>query len=126
MRNTINNQISYLCASKFLNTHFKRKILMKISFYLLLAVAIFSMGCKPKPYSTTAKGLKYKIYKSNGGEKPKLGDMIKFHYSITTAKDSELSSSYKMGKPYLARLYNTVFGSMTEGFEMLAKGEKFH
>jgi FKBP-type peptidyl-prolyl cis-trans isomerase FkpA len=96
---------------------------MKISFYLLVAIAIFSLGCKPKPYQTTAKGLKYKIYKSNGGEKAKLGDMIKFHYVITTSKDSELSNSYKMGKPYLARLSNTVFGSMTEGFEMLGKGD---
>jgi len=96
---------------------------MKISFYLLLAVAIFSFGCKSKPYKTTAKGLKYKIYQSNSGEKAKLGDMIKFHFVISTEKDSQLTNSYKMGKPYTARLFNTSFGSLTEGFLMLAKGD---
>ena len=86
-------------------------------------MVFIASSCKQKPYSTTAKGLKYKIYKSAGGEKAKLGDMITFQYIITNYKDSQLVNSYKQGKPYSNRLFYGSFGSMAEGFLMLGKGD---
>jgi FKBP-type peptidyl-prolyl cis-trans isomerase FkpA len=96
---------------------------MKLRTYLLVALTLLAFSCKQKPYKTTAKGLKYKIYNSTGGEKAKLGDVIKFKYWIYTDKDSELSNSGGKGKVFMDRLFGARFGSFTEGFMMLAKGD---
>jgi FKBP-type peptidyl-prolyl cis-trans isomerase FkpA len=96
---------------------------MKLTAYFLLALTFFAFSCKQKAYKTTPKGLKYKIYTSTGGEKAKLGDVIKFKYMIFNDKDSELSNSGGKGKIFMDRLYGARFGTFTEGFMMLAKGD---
>jgi len=96
---------------------------MKQTALAILAIAMIFSSCKNKPYDTTAKGLKYKIYKSAGGEKAKIGDMIRFDYVVTNYKDSVMMSSYKMHRPFEGRLTETAFQTLTEGFLMLGKGD---
>jgi len=96
---------------------------MKHTVLAILAIALIFSSCKNKPYETTAKGLKYKIYKSEGGPKAKLGDMIKFDYVVTNYKDSVLMGSYKMHRPFEGRLMQAAFQTLTEGFLMLGKGD---
>ena len=96
---------------------------MKQTALAILAIALIFSSCKTKPYETTAKGLKYKIYKSAGGEKAKLGDIIKFDYVVTNYKDSVMVSSYKMHRPFEGKLLQTAFQTLTEGFLMLGKGD---
>jgi len=96
---------------------------MKQTALAILAIALIFSSCKTKPYETTAKGLKYKIYKSAGGTKAQLGDIIKFDYVITNYKDSVMVSSYKMHRPFEGKLLQTAFQTLTEGFLMLGKGD---
>ena len=96
---------------------------MKQTALAILAIALIFSSCKNKPYETTAKGLKYKIYKTEGGQKAKIGDMIKFDYVVTNYKDSVMMSSYKMHRPFEGRLTETAFQTLTEGFLMLGKGD---
>ncbi len=96
---------------------------MKQFAFAFLAIALIFSSCKTKPYETTAKGLKYKIYKSESSVKAKIGDMIKFEYVITNYKDSVLVSSYKMHRPFEGKLLPTSFQTLTEGFLMLGKGD---
>ena len=82
---------------------------MKQTALAILAIALVFSSCKTKPYEKTAKGLMYKIYKSNGSPKAQLGDIIKFDYVLTDYKDSVMASSYKMHHPFEGKLLQASF-----------------
>lgn len=90
-------------------------------FFGFVCSSLFARG--QEKYQTTKAGLRYIIYSSRSVHKAKLGDIITFQYVITNYLDSELVNSYIHGKPYSSRLDDSTFGSMTEGFLMLGKGD---
>ncbi|MEP6684209.1 MAG: FKBP-type peptidyl-prolyl cis-trans isomerase [Parafilimonas sp.] len=65
---------------------------MKRTIVVLLAISLFACNMN---YDKTPSGLTYKIFKGNGGEKPKAGDFIKFNMEWKLAdRDSVLQSTY--------------------------------
>ena len=65
---------------------------MKRTIVVLLAIGLFACNMN---YDKTPSGLTYKIFKGNGGEKPKAGEFIKFNMEWRLAdRDSVLQSTY--------------------------------
>src|ERR1700709_10962 len=65
---------------------------MKRTIVVLFAIGLFACNMN---YDKTPTGLTYKIFKGNGGEKPKPGEFIKFNMEYRLAdRDSVLQSTY--------------------------------
>lgn len=70
----------------------KNKKEMKRTIVVLLAIGLFACNMN---YDKTPSGLTYKIFKGNGGEKPKAGEFIKFNMEYRLAdRDSVLQSTF--------------------------------
>jgi FKBP-type peptidyl-prolyl cis-trans isomerase FkpA len=94
------------------------------SFITVLMLSVTLMAGAQKKFKTTPNGLKYIIYTANKGEKPKVGDMIKFHFILSDSKDSVLISSYKSMIPPTTVLQKPFYkGDLFEAFGMMAKGD---
>lgn len=95
------------------------------SIFLMASIAIIS--CKrgvTSGYSKTKDGLYYKIIKSTGGTKAKIGEVVAMHIQTMTVKDSVIFSTYKSGKPYEMKLAIPQFkGDMLAGIPMMAPGD---
>ncbi|OOQ58667.1 hypothetical protein BC343_08355 [Mucilaginibacter pedocola] len=71
---------------------------MKKSIYTLLFCAAFAAGAQAQ-VKTLPTGVQYQIFTPNTGEKIKQTDVVTFHVTQRTDKDSVLFSSYKIGQP---------------------------
>jgi FKBP-type peptidyl-prolyl cis-trans isomerase len=79
---------------------------------------------------TTASGLQYKVIKQGTGEKPQLGDRVKFLYSLSildeNGKIKKLESDFDNPKaePHLMGIDNGIQG-FTEAVQMMNKGSHY-
>jgi len=96
---------------------------IKFIFISILVCTTFFANAQVK-YKTAPTGLKYAMFTTNKGEKPKIGDVIKFHFILKTDKDSVIMSSYKSGNPPETRIAKPSYsGDLMDGFMMMAKGD---
>lgn len=99
---------------------------MKKSILILgLAAGILTGACQQ--FKTGEGGLQYKIVKDNGLEKAVAGDLLSVELTVTTDRDSLLSSTYKIGLPQIINIapdsipglyagdYNSMFKLIGEG-----------
>lgn len=100
---------------------------MKLRNYILpLVVTMITGGAlkAQQAYQTTAKGLQYKIFTANGGEKIKLNDVITFNFIQKTDKDSVIASSYEMGQPVKVQVQpSRGIADLMDFFPLLAKND---
>ncbi len=76
----------------------------------------------PKEFTKTKSGLKYRILRKAGGEKPKATDTVTVHYKGWLPKTGkEFDSSYKRGTPATFPL-NRVIKGWTEGLQLVNEG----
>ncbi|SEK67634.1 FKBP-type peptidyl-prolyl cis-trans isomerase [Parapedobacter koreensis] len=97
----------------------------KSIFSLGLAVVVLASACQQ--FKTGEGGLKYKIVKDNGQPKAQTGDLLSVNLTVTTDRDSLLSSTYKIGLPQIVTIaadslpglypgdYNSMFRMLGEG-----------
>jgi FKBP-type peptidyl-prolyl cis-trans isomerase FkpA len=89
---------------------------------LIIVCSLTAYG--QKKFKSTPTGLKYIMYTANKGDKPKIGDVIKFHFILKDNKDSTLASSYSSGVPPVTRVQPPVYkGDLFEGLAMMSKGD---
>src|SRR3546814_18059367 len=67
-----------------------------------LAVAILGSACQQ--FEKGEGGLEYKIVKDNGKPKAQTGDLLSVNMTVTTDRDSLLSSTYTIGMPQLINI----------------------
>jgi FKBP-type peptidyl-prolyl cis-trans isomerase FkpA len=92
--------------------------------FVVFIISCISFSFGQKKFKTTPTGLKYIIYSSNKGEKPKLGDVIKFNFILKNEKDSLIISSYGGAVPPQTQMQKPSYpGDLTEAFGMMAKGD---
>lgn len=69
-------------------------------------------------------GLKYQFHENKEGKKGKIGDVVSFHFKLSTSADSVLRDTYKEGQPMQMLLQVPPFkGSFEEGLAMVSKGD---
>lgn len=97
----------------------------KSVFSLGLAIAVLGSACKQ--FEKGDGGLQYKIVKDNGQPKAQTGDLLSVNLTVTTDRDSLLSSTYKIGLPQIINIaadtlpglypgdYNSMFRMLGEG-----------
>ena len=79
------------------------------------------MGMAQATYQRTPKGLQYRNLTNNAGAKIKLDDVISFHVTEKTEKDSLLFSSYGIGHPVQIQVKPSAnVGDLMDVFPMLA------
>ena len=79
------------------------------------------MGMAQATYQRTLKGLQYRNLTNNAGAKIKLDDVITFHVTEKTEKDSLLFSSYGIGHPVQIQVKPSAnVGDLMDVFPMLA------
>jgi len=98
---------------------------MKIRYFLTSVLLCFVLITNAQvKYKTAPSGLKYFMFTNNKGDKPKIGDVLKFHFILKTDKDSILLSSYKSGNPPETRLTKPSYpGDLMDGFALMSKGD---
>jgi FKBP-type peptidyl-prolyl cis-trans isomerase FkpA len=93
----------------------------------ILTILIFSCSIAAnaqKKFKTTPTGLKYIMYTANKGERPKIGDIIKFQFILQDNKDSILASSYRSGIAPMVKIQAPVYkGDLFEGLGMMTKND---
>ncbi|MES2376430.1 MAG: FKBP-type peptidyl-prolyl cis-trans isomerase [Bacteroidota bacterium] len=89
----------------------------KYFLYILITVLAIKANAQDG-FKPVAHGVQYKILKSGGGDKVKVGDVITFHVTQKTEKDSVLASTYQTGAPAQAQVQPT--GDMMDIFPLLA------
>ncbi|MBD1365518.1 FKBP-type peptidyl-prolyl cis-trans isomerase [Mucilaginibacter sp. ZT4R22] len=72
---------------------------MKKAIYTLLLLTGITVTAGAQGFKTLPSGVQYQIITPNMGEKVKASDVVTFHVTQRTDKDSILFSSYKMGQP---------------------------
>lgn len=97
----------------------------KSIFSLGLAAVVLAGACQQ--FKTGEGGLQYKIVKDNGQPKAQTGDLLSVNLTVTTDRDSLLSSTYKIGLPQIINIaadslpglypgdYNSMFRMLGEG-----------
>lgn len=97
----------------------------KSIFSLGLATLVLAGACQQ--FKTGEGGLQYKIVKDNGQPKAQTGDLLSINMTVTTDRDSLLSSTYKIGLPQIINIaadslpglypgdYNSMFKMLGEG-----------
>jgi len=89
---------------------------------LIMLISVASYG--QTKIKTTPTGLQYVMYSMHKGDKPKINDVMKFHFIVADYKDSVMVSSYKTGNPPVTRLQKPTYkGDLFEGFAMMSKGD---
>jgi FKBP-type peptidyl-prolyl cis-trans isomerase FkpA len=73
--------------------------MMKKVIYTLLLLTGFTVAANAQGLKTLPTGVQYQIFTPNTGDKVKQTDVVTFHVTQRTDKDSVLFSSYKMGQP---------------------------
>lgn len=75
--------------------------------------------------TTSAKGMKYKIFKDVPGEVAKVGEVVKFHIIIQNSEGTELQNSYKASpEPQVDLVKEPQFGwSYEEIFTLMSPGD---
>ena len=79
-------------------------------------------------FKTGEGGLQYKIVKDNGQPKAQTGDLLSVNLTVTTDRDSLLSSTYKIGLPQIVNVAADSLPGMYPGdynsmFRMLGEGD---
>ncbi len=99
---------------------------MKKSIFSLGLVTIVLAGACQQ-FKTGDGGLQYKIVTDNGQPKAQTGDLLSVNMTVTTDRDSLLSSTYKIGLPQIVNIaadslpglypgdYNSMFKMLGEG-----------
>ena len=94
---------------------------------LILGLAVGALTGACQQFKTGEGGLQYKIVKDNGLEKAEAGDLLSVELTVTTDRDSLLSSTYKIGLPQIINIapdsipglyagdYNSMFKLLGEG-----------
>ncbi len=98
---------------------------MSISKKILGAGLVVLAACNSsdKPM-TTETGLKYRMYTSNEGIKPQIGDYISLNIIHKTVKDSVIFSTYENGGAVEFQMTEPGFdGDLIEGLAMMATGD---
>ena len=83
------------------------KNILKAGLMLAAASPFILSSCdqmKGGEMQTNPNGLKYQIITDEDGTPAKYGDFITMHLTMSTEKDSVLSSTYKNGSPLTAKL----------------------
>lgn len=103
----------------------------KSIFSLGLAAAVMAGGCQQ--FDKGPGGLQYRIVKDNGQLKAQTGDLLSVSMTVTTDRDSLLSSTYKIGLPQIINIapdslpglypgdYNSMFRMLGEGDSAIFK-----
>jgi len=103
----------------------------KSIFSLGLATLVLAGACQQ--FKTGEGGLQYKIVKDNGQPKAQTGDLLSVNMTVTTDRDSLLSSTYKIGLPQIVNIaadslpglypgdYNSMFKMLGEGDSAIFK-----
>lgn len=103
----------------------------KSIFSLGLAMAVLVSACQQ--FEKGDGGLQYKIVKDNGQPKAQTGDLLSVNLTVTTDRDSLLSSTYKIGLPQIINIaadsmpglypgdYNSMFKMLGEGDSAIFK-----
>ncbi|WP_262247049.1 FKBP-type peptidyl-prolyl cis-trans isomerase [Parapedobacter soli] len=103
----------------------------KSIFSLGLAVTIMGSACQQ--FEKGDGGLQYRIVKDNGQPKAQTGDLLSVNLTVTTDRDSLLSSTYKIGLPQIVNIaadslpglypgdYNSMFKMLGEGDSAIFK-----
>jgi FKBP-type peptidyl-prolyl cis-trans isomerase len=76
---------------------------------------------EPGEFQTTASGLKYKIVRPGGEQKPKPSDTVKCHYKGWLDDGTVFDSSYDRGEPAEFSLGGVIAG-WTEGLQLIGEG----
>lgn len=96
-----------------------------------LAMAVLVSACQQ--FEKGDGGLQYKIVKDNGQPKAQTGDLLSVNLTVTTDRDSLLSSTYKIGLPQIINIaadsmpglypgdYNSMFKMLGEGDSAIFK-----
>jgi len=79
-------------------------------------------------FKTGEGGLQYKIVKDNGQPKAQTGDLLSVNLTVTTDRDSLLTSTYKIGLPQIVNVAADSLPGMYPGdynsmFRMLGEGD---
>src|SRR5690606_13960775 len=103
----------------------------KSIFSLGIAVTVLAGACQQ--FEKGEGGLQYKIVKDNGQPKAQTGDLLSVNLTVTTDRDSLLSSTYKIGLPQIVNIaadtipglypgdYNSMFRMLGEGDSAIFK-----
>ncbi|MBF0423732.1 MAG: FKBP-type peptidyl-prolyl cis-trans isomerase [Magnetococcales bacterium] len=86
--------------------------------------AFLAENAKKPGVVTTASGLQYQVIREGKGDKPKLTDQVKVHYSGTLLDGTEFDSSVKRGQPATFPLDKVIPG-WTEGLQLMQPGGKY-
>lgn len=89
----------------------------KYFLYILITVLAVKANAQDG-FKPGANGARYKILTNSTGDKIKIGDVITFHVTQKTDKDSLLSSTYQTGRPAQAQVQAT--GDLMDIFPLLA------
>lgn len=86
---------------------------------------LFMAACGKNRVEVTKNGLKYQMHQqTEGGRKPKVGDVLTLHLTLMNSKDSVLRDTHKEGAPFQMLLQVPPFkGSYEEGLAMMGKGD---
>ena len=76
---------------------------------------------EPEKFEQTKSGLKYRIIREGGAEKPSKTDEVEVHYAGTLENGREFDSSYKRKQTTSFRL-NQVIRGWTEGLQLIGEG----
>ena len=97
----------------------------KSIFSLGLVLAVLASACQQ--FNKGEGGLQYNIVKDNGQPKAQPGDLLSVNLTVSTDRDSLLSSTYKIGLPQIVNIapdsmpglypgdYNSMFKMLGEG-----------
>jgi FKBP-type peptidyl-prolyl cis-trans isomerase len=96
---------------------------------LIVALANLTWAAEPGPvdkdapeeFTTTESGLKYRIRRKSGGDKPRRANFVTVHYRGWLDDGTEFDSSYKSDEPATFPL-NRVIPGWTEGMQLVGKG----
>jgi FKBP-type peptidyl-prolyl cis-trans isomerase FkpA len=91
---------------------------------IFLAVLVLAIGCNKD--QETPGGMKFKILKKGDGVKPRVGEIIVFHYQLKDSKDSVWTNTYK-DMPVPSQIGDSSQieneDGMRQMFRLLSKGD---
>ncbi|MFC3196831.1 FKBP-type peptidyl-prolyl cis-trans isomerase [Parapedobacter deserti] len=98
----------------------------KSIFSLGFAAVVLTSACQQ--FEAGEGGLQYKIVKDNGQPKAQAGDLLSLNMTVTTDRDSLLTSTYKIGLPQIVNIAADTIPGMYAGdynsmFKMLGEGD---
>ena len=103
--------------------------MLKLRFKIAFAMALLAglSGCVnggEKEFSTTEKGLVYKMLEDAEGPTAQMGDILTFEMVLYKGEDSVITSTYETGTPVKTPMQDVGFnGDVVEGFGMMSVGD---